>query len=148
MTSTIGSKKSLIDQVSNDVKLIKNVTFKPLETIETMRISKVPNHEKCIRVINEPSPVDRQGNEIYTVPGYTFLKAGSKQVGLALRNLSSKTVTLKRGTILAQISATNEVLPKLVPKIIAKASSVNVHPSVHLGVGVKIERKSVNPDAP
>ena len=34
------------------------------------------------------------------------------------------------------------------PKITAKASSVNVHPSVHLSVGVEIERKSANPDTP
>ena len=43
-----------------------------------MGISKVPNHEKYINIIIEPSPVDRQGNEVYTVPGYDFLRAGSK----------------------------------------------------------------------
>ena len=67
------SKKSLIDQINNDVKLTKNVTIKPLETIETTGISKVPNHEKHVNVIIEPSPVDQQGNEIYTVPGYNVL---------------------------------------------------------------------------
>ena len=65
-------------------------------------------------------------------------------MGLALTNLSSKTVTLKRETVVAHISAINEVPPKLVPQIIAKASSVIVHPSV----GVKIDKKSANPDAP
>ena len=64
----------------------------------------------------KPSPVDRQGNEVYTVPGYNCLKAGSKWVGLALRNLPSKIVTLKRGTIVAHVSAVNEVPSKLVPK--------------------------------
>ena len=122
------------------------MTIKPLETIETTGISKVPNHEKCVNVIIEPSPVDWQGNEIYTVPGYNFLKAGSKQVGLALRNLSSRTVTLKRGTVVAHISAANEIPPMLAPKIIAKASTVNMHPGTHSSVGVKIGRKSVNPD--
>ena len=115
------NKKSLIDQISNDVKLTKNVTIKPLETIETTGISKVPNHEKCVNIIIKPLPVDRPGNLVYTVPGYNFLKAGSKWMGLALKNLSSKTVTLKRGTIVAHISAANEVLPKLVPRTIAKA---------------------------
>ena len=108
--------------------------------------------KKLKKVIIEPSSVDRQGNEVYTVPSYNFLKAGSKLVGLALRNLSSRTVTLKRGTIVAHISAVNEALAKLVPRIIAKASSVNVHPSVHPSVhpggGVEIERKSANPDVP
>ena len=40
------SKKLLTDQIDSDVELTKNVTIRPLETIETMGISKVPNHEK------------------------------------------------------------------------------------------------------
>ena len=67
---------------------------------------------------------------------------------LALRNLSSKTVTLKRGTVVAHISAVNEVPSKLVPRIITKVSSVNVPLGMHLGMGVEIERKSANLDAP
>ena len=81
------------------------------------------------------------------VPDYNFLKVGSKWVGLALRNLSHRTVTLKRGTFVAHVSAANEIPPKLGPKFIAKASTLNVHPGVHMSAGVKIERKSVNPDA-
>ena len=69
VTSAIGKKISLIDQISNDFKLTKNVTIKPLETIETIGISKVLNNEKHVNVIIEPSPVDKQGNEVYTVPG-------------------------------------------------------------------------------
>ena len=67
-------------------------------------------------------------------------------MGLVLRNLSSRTVILKRGTVVAHISAVNEIPPKLAPIIIAKASTVNVHPGVHLSVGAKIEGKSANPD--
>ena len=89
------------------------MTIKPLKTIETTGISKVPNHEKHVSVIIEPSPVDQQGNEIYTVPGYNFLKAGSKWVGLALKNQSSRTVTLKRGTVVAHVLAANEIPPKV-----------------------------------
>ena len=136
------NRKSLTDQINNDVKLTKNVTIIPLETIETTGISKVPNHEKCVNVIIGPSLVDWQGNEICTIPGYNFLKAGSKQVGMALRNLLSRTVTLKRGTVVAHVTAANEIPPKLAPKIIVKASTVNVHPSA----GVEIGKKYVNPD--
>ena len=79
------SQKSLTDQIKNDVKLTKNVTIRPLETIETTGISKIPNHEKCVNVIIEPSPTDLQGNEIYTIPGYNFLNTGSKWAGMALK---------------------------------------------------------------
>ena len=55
---------SLIDQTDNDVKLAKDVTIKPFETAKTMEISKVPNHEKIVNIIIEPSPFNRQGNEV------------------------------------------------------------------------------------
>ena len=142
------NKKSLINQINYDVKLTKNVIIKPLETIETMGISKVPNHEKYVNVIIELSSVVRQGNEAYTVLGFNFLKAGSKWVGLALRKLSSKTINLKRGTVIVYISAANKVLSKLAPRIIAKASSVNVHPSMYPDVMVETEKESSNLDMP
>ena len=140
-------KTSLIDQINNEVKLTKKVTIKPLETIKTTGISKVPNHEKHVNVITETLPVDWQGNKVYAVPSYNFLKAGSKWVGWALRNLSSRTVTLKRGTVVAHVSPANEIPHKLVPKIIAKASTVNVHPGAHTSVGPDIDRKSANLEA-
>ena len=102
----------MTDQINNDVKLTKNVTIRPLETIETTGISKVPNHEKCVNAIIEPSPVDWQGNEVYTVPGYNILKVGSKQVGMVLRNLSSRTITLERGTVVAYVTAASKIPPK------------------------------------
>ena len=139
-------RKSLTDQINNDVKLTKNVTIRPLETIETIGISKVPNHGKYVSVIIEPSPVDWQGNEIYTVPGYYFLKAGSKWVGMAQRNLWSRTVTLKRGTVVAHVTVVNEILPKLTHKIIVKASTVNGHPSAHPSMGVIIGKEHSHPD--
>ena len=52
--------------------------IKPFEMIKTMGMSKVPNHEKHISVIIEPSHGDRQGNEVYKVPGYDILRAESK----------------------------------------------------------------------
>ena len=38
--------------------------------------------------------------------------------------------------------------PSWHPGIITKVSSVDVHPSAHLGMRVEIEKKSVTPDAP
>ena len=42
------NKKSLINQINHNVKSPKNVIIKSLETIETMGISKVPNHENVL----------------------------------------------------------------------------------------------------
>ena len=43
------------------------------------------------------------------------------------KNLSSRTVTLKRGTVMACISAANKVTLKLAPRMVTKAFPVNAH---------------------
>ena len=67
-------------------------------------------------------------------------------MGMALRNLSSRTITLKGGTAVACVTAANEIPLKLTPKIIVKASNRNVHPSADLSMGVEIEKEHVHPD--
>ena len=67
-------------------------------------------------------------------------------MGLALRNLSSRTITLKRGTVVAHISAAKEVPHKLAPKVVTKAFPVNTHSSALPGMEAEIERKPTNPD--
>ena len=71
-------KVPLIDQIDNEVKLTKNITIQPFDTVKSMGLSKICNHEKHINIIFEPSPVERQGNEVNIVPGYEFLIAGSR----------------------------------------------------------------------
>ena len=62
---------------------------------------------------------------------------------MALRNLLSKTIILKRGTVVAQVMAANEMLT---PKIIVETSTVNVHLSVHPSTGVEIGKEHAHPD--
>ena len=69
-------------------------------------------------------------------------------MGLALRNLLTRTVTLKSWTVVAHISAANKLPPKVAPRIVTKAFSVNTHLSALQGVEVKIERKPMNLDVP
>ena len=72
------------------------------------------------------------------------MKNASKSLlNLYLRNLSSRTVTLKRGTAVAHISAGNKVLSKLAPRIVTEAFPVNAHLSVLPGTEVEIERKPI-----
>ena len=54
--------------------------IQPFHTVETMGLSKVPNHNKCINIIIKPTSVNIQRNEVYMVPGYDFLRAGSRQM--------------------------------------------------------------------
>ena len=51
-------------------------------------------------------------------------------MGLALKNLSSRTATLKRGTVVAHITGVNKVPLQLAARLITKEFSVNTLSSV------------------
>ena len=53
---------------------------------------------------------------ITTVRSYSFIKPSSNKVAVGVRNLTSKQVVLKTGTIIGKIEAANAVPPMLAPK--------------------------------
>ena len=53
---------------------------------------------------------------IATVRSYSFIKPSSNKVAIGVRNLTSKQVVLKAGTIIGKIGAANVVPPMLAPK--------------------------------
>ena len=63
----MAGKLQLIDQIDNDVKLTRNVMIQLFHTVETLGLRKVPSHNKCVNIIIEPTPVNSQGNEVYTL---------------------------------------------------------------------------------
>ena len=143
----MAGKVLLTDQT--DVKVTRNVKIQPFHTVETTGLSKVPNHDKHIYIIVKPTPVNSQWNEVYMMWGYVFMRVGSRWMGLTLRNLASRKVTLKRGTIVVHISATNKVSPMLAPNIAIKAATVNVgHSSAHPGADIKNMKEPMYPDVP
>ena len=64
-------------------------------------------------MILEPTE-EEEGN--YTVPSYNFVKGNSRSVHIGLRNLSCRTVTLKKGAVVAQLSPANAIPKMLAPK--------------------------------
>ena len=104
--------KDVLDKVTGDVKLTRNVQIPPIETITVSRITTVNSHTKRVNVITEP----RENLDEYTVHSYSYMRPGSKRVSVALRNLLEKVQTIKKGTIIGLIKATNLVPPKLAPR--------------------------------
>ena len=49
------------------------------------------------------------GEDDYTVPTYTELQPGSDRVSVVLRNLSSRSVTLEQGKVVAKLGAANAI---------------------------------------
>ena len=72
-------------------------------------------------MITEP----QENLDVYTVPSYSYMKPESKRASVALWNLSEKTQTFKKGTVIASIRAENLIPPKLAPKYMNKNSNNN-----------------------
>ena len=111
----------MLEKVTGDVKLTRNVQVPPMETISVSGITTVNSHTKRVNVITEP----REDFDKYTVPSYSYMRPGSKRVSVALRNLSEKAQTFKKGTIIATIKAANLVPPKLAPKYVNENNNNN-----------------------
>ena len=57
-----------------------------------------------------------KNHNIATVQSYSFMKPGSSKVVVGVRNLTSKEVVLKAGTVIGRIEAANAIPPMLAPK--------------------------------
>ena len=60
-----------------------------------------------MNVIIEPTD-NEEGS--YTIPAYTYLKSNSQCVHIGLHNMSCHTVTLPKGTVVAELSPANVIL--------------------------------------
>ena len=111
-----------LDNVGGDVKVCKTTippttptTVPPFSTIFVRGKSSVRGHYKRVNVATEHS--DKVTNKnIVAVRSYSFIKPNSNKVAVGVRNLTSKQVVLKAGTIIGKIEAANAVPPMLAPK--------------------------------
>ena len=106
--------KDVLDKVTGDVKLTRNVQVPPMETISVSGITTINSHTKRVNVITEL----REILDEYTIPSYSYMRPGSKRISVALHNLSEKMQTFKKGTVIATVKAANLVPPKLAPNLV------------------------------
>ena len=105
--------KDILDQIKGDVKLTQKITIPPLETITVSGMTNINKHTKHVNIITEP----RKDEDLFTVPCYSYMRPGSKRASVTLHNLSEKTQTLQKGTVVACIQAANLIPPKLAPRV-------------------------------
>ena len=105
--------KDILDQIKGDVKLTRKITIPPLETINVSGMTNINKHTKRVNIITEP----RKDEDLFTVPCYSYMRPGSKRASVTLRNLSEKTQTLQKGTVVACVQAANLIPPKLAPRV-------------------------------
>ena len=101
-----------LDKITGKVWLTKKIKPKPNQSLKAR--SSNPLNTKPVNVIIEPTD-DEEGS--YTIPAYTYLKSNSRSVHVGLRNMSCRTVTLNKGTVVAGLSPANAILKMLAPKL-------------------------------
>ena len=95
-----------LDKITGKVRLTRNMKLKPNQSLKVKAKSTNPLNTKRVNVIIEPTD-DEEGS--YTIPAYTYLKWNSRSVHVGLRNMSCRTVTLHKGTVVAELSPTNAI---------------------------------------
>ena len=111
-----GMEDFSLNSVGGDVKVHKTTILPPFSTTFVKGRSSVKGHYKRVNVATEHS--DKVTNKnITAVRSYSFIKPSSNKVAVGVRNLTSKQVVLKAGTIIGKIEAANAVPPMLAPKL-------------------------------
>ena len=111
-----------LQKVQGTVKLTRKVKLKPFQSLKLSCKGNNPLNTKQLNVIVEP-PENADTEDNYAVPAYSFLKSNSRQVYVGLRNMSCRSVTLHKGTVIARLSPSNVVPSMLAPKLEVKLAS-------------------------
>ena len=111
-SAQLKTDKDVLDQIKGEVKLGRKVVIAPLDSVHISGITHIHSHTKRVNVMTE----GREDLDEYTLPSYSFMRPGSKRAGVALMNLSSEPVVLKKGTVIAHVKPANLVPPMLAPK--------------------------------
>ena len=101
----------IVSQLDSDIKLVRDTTLGPFETIETKGIlRKTPSHYKRMNVVVDDLGENRSCKDIAVVHQLQILKPGSDRIPVVLWNLSGRTLKLKKGMNVAHVEA-SQVVP-------------------------------------
>ena len=102
----------IVSKLDGDVKLVKDMTIGPFETVEAKGLlKKTPNHYKRINVVVDNLREGQHCRDIAVVHQLQILKPGSDRIPVILQNLSGRALKLKSGTNVARIEASQVVSP-------------------------------------
>ena len=100
----------IVSQLDNDVKLVRDITLGPFETIKMKGIlRKTPNHYKRMNVMVNDLGKRRPHKDIAVAHQLQILKPGSDRIPMVLWNLSGRTLKLKKGMNVAHVEASQVV---------------------------------------
>ena len=101
--------KQIITKIDNVLKIAKDITIAPFGTIEVKGVVKTPNHYKHVNVVVDYLPENQHCKDIAIAQQIQVLKPGSNKIPVVLRNLSCRTLKLKKGMKLPHVEASRIV---------------------------------------
>ena len=111
--------KQIISKIDNILKLARDTTISPFGTIEVKGIIKTPNHYKHVNVVVDNLPEKQYCKDITIVQQIQTLKPGSNKIPVVLRNLSCRTLKVRKGMKIAHAEASN-IVPTMVNQRLSK----------------------------
>ena len=105
--------EQILSKIDNVLKLARDTTISPFETVEVKGIMKTLNHYKHVNVVVDNLPERQCCRDITTVQQIQTLKPGSNKILVVLRNLSCRTLKVRKGMKIVHVEASN-IIPTMV----------------------------------
>ena len=120
--------EQITSKINNILKLAKDTTIDPFGTIEVKCIIKTLNHYKHVNVVVDNLPENQCCKDITVVQQIQIMKPGSSKIPVILRNLSCRTIKVRKKTKIVHVEASN-IVPTMVnqglPKNVLKKEAGN-----------------------
>ena len=84
-----------------------------MQVHKTVGITKIPILSKRLNVMTESLPAQEAIEGVEAITSYETFKQGGNGVTIGLQNMTREKITLKKGTKVAHVAATNIVPPML-----------------------------------
>ena len=97
-----------LSEINGSVHLTQNLTLGPFENMTVSGLLKGPvkhsSYFKHVNILVKPLEAHKEGKNKYcAVPGYTFLKPGSHQIHVMVKNLARWSITINQGSKVAEM---------------------------------------------
>ena len=112
--------EQILSKIDNVLKLTRDTTISPFGTVKVKGIIKTPNHYKHVNVVVDNLPEKLCCSDITTVQQIQTLKPGSNKIPVVLRNLSCRTLKVRKGTKIAHVEASN-IVPTIVKQRLSES---------------------------
>ena len=103
----------IISKIDNILKITKDTTVVPFGTIAVKGVIKTLNHYRHVNVVVDNLPENQHCKDIAIAQQIQVLKPGSNKILVVIRNLSRRTIKLKKGTKIAHVEVSS-VVPQMV----------------------------------